>query len=182
MNVKFEWEIRLACTSERCSTSIWQFVAAVLNIYSRLCFFVSQQVLLSVCVSCKRACADVYIHIWASTRRTCWCACMFIRFHFVCDVPHVCTPCSCVCMLAQLFPLRVRTWVVFGGDKYTGGTLSAATQTQAGWMPALKRGLYLCMCVTLRIWIKGREAGEGLSMYGGFASREKGNYMRAHRR
>lgn len=34
-----------------------------------------------------------------------------------------------------------------GGDKYTGGTLSAATQTQVGNIPAVKRGLYLCMCV-----------------------------------
>lgn len=40
--------------------------------------------------------------------------------------------------------------MVLWGDRYTGGTLSAATQTQAGSLPAVKRGLYLCMCLTLR--------------------------------
>lgn len=119
-------------------------------------FCVSTGALECVCVSCKRACVYVYIHIWASTRCTCWC-----KVPLACDVPHVCTRSSCVHMLAQLFPLRVRKEVVFGGDKYTGCTLSAATQTQAGCMPAVKRGLYLCMCVTLCVWIKGGEAGEG---------------------
>lgn len=53
-------------------------------------------------------------------------------------------------MLAQSFPPRVRKRAVLWGDRYTGGTLSAATQTQPGTIPAVKRGLYLCMCVTQR--------------------------------
>lgn len=66
-----------------------------------------------------------------------------------CVTLHVCVCDAGVYMLAQLFSLRDRKLVVLGGDKYTGGTLSAATQTQAGSIPAVKRGLYLCMCVTL---------------------------------
>lgn len=51
MNVKSEWETGLICMSKRYSTSIWQFVPAVLNVYSSLCVFVSQQVpITSVCV------------------------------------------------------------------------------------------------------------------------------------
>lgn len=64
MSVKFDWEIRLVCTSKSYSTSIWQLILAILNIYSSgfilfLSFFcfASQQVPVSVYVgvSCKRA-------------------------------------------------------------------------------------------------------------------------------
>lgn len=64
--------------------------------------------------------------------------------------------CSCprgawlYCTLAQLLPLRAGERAALRGDRYTGGTLSAATQTQPGTIPAVKRGLYWCMCATLR--------------------------------
>ena len=44
---------------------------------------------------------------------------------------------SIVHMLAQQFPLGGGKRVVSEGDKYTCGTLSAATQTQAGTIPAV---------------------------------------------
>lgn len=55
-----------------------------------------------------------------------------------------------------------------GGDKYSGGTLSAATQTQAGSIPAVKRGLYLCVCVAVCVRIKAKETRKGSAKEGGF--------------
>ncbi len=82
-------------------------------------------------------------------------------------------------MLAKLFPLGVEKRVVLWGDKYTGGTLSAATQTRAGSIPAVKRGFYFVyVCDSV---FESREE-KGIAKERGLAFREKGNYTRAHRR
>lgn len=67
-------------------------------------------------------------------------------------------------MLAQLFPPGVGTQGgVSGGDKYTSGILSVATQTQAGSIPAVKRGsLFVYVCVSMRL-NQGRKAQKGSS-------------------
>ena len=72
-----------------------------------------------------------------------------------CGIPHVCVLRWCVDAGTAVSPRSREAGgvggCVGGGDKYTSGTLSAATQTRAGSSPAVRRGLYLCMCVTLRV-------------------------------
>lgn len=73
-------------------------------------------------------------------------------------------------MLAQLFPLGVKE----AGDKYTGGTLSAATQTQAGSIPAVKRGsLFVYVCDSMRL-IQGKRSTEGYCQVGKFCLQGEG--------
>lgn len=157
MNVKSEreitagmhkWEIQHIHLAIHCSCTQYLLLSL---------FFVSQQVLLSVCVCHAREPVCMFTFIFEHPQGVP----VDVRFHLH-VMSHMCARGARACICWHSFsPLRVRKEVVFGGDKYTGCTLSAATQTQAGCMPAVKRGLYLCMCVTLCVWIKGGEAGEG---------------------
>lgn len=133
-------------------------LAAVLNIYSTLFLcVVSQQVSTNVCLhsylSIHRVHLLMYLHVYEVASAV---------------ISHmVCVQRSVLAFMGNLgtcwhsyFPSESGKRVALGGgDGYTGGTLSAATQTQAGSIPAVKRGLYLCMCLTP----KGREAQERYS-------------------
>lgn len=82
--------------------------------------------------------------------------CLWMYLHvdkvaIACGIPHVCVLRWCVDAGTAVSPRSREAGGVGGGDKYTSGTLSAATQTRAGSSPAVRRGLYLCMCVTLRV-------------------------------
>lgn len=66
-----------------------------------------------------------------------------------------------------------------GGDKYSGGTLSAATQTQAGSIP----GVFICACAWLcASELRQKKQGRVVPRREVFAFRESGNYMRVRRR
>ena len=100
----------------------------------------------------------VCLHSYLSIHRVClWMYLHVDKVAIACGIPHVCVLRWCVDAGTAVSPLsREAGGVGVGGggmgcDKYTGGTLSAATQTRAGSSPAVRRGLYLCMCVTLRV-------------------------------
>lgn len=146
--------------SGRYSASIPHVISAALNIYS------SQE---SACTTIHRAYCVTHL-------------CRRLQLHVI---AHICK-CIAGMMLAEPFPvLRVGEAAAAGGWGLTnihGGTLSAATQSQTGIIPTAERGLYFCMCVTLQVCIKGREARKGYCRGGRFAFRGRGNYRRAHRR